>query len=84
MRDHDNELILGYFLEYLHYLHARVRVERTRRLVGKQNVGVVYKRSCDGNSLHLAAGHLVRLLRELIAQTDLLECVHRPFTALGL
>ena len=84
MRDHDNELILGYLLEYLHYLHARIRVERTRRLVGEQNVGVVYQRSGDGNSLHLATGHLVGLLRELIAQSDLLECMHRPFAALGL
>ena len=62
MRDHDDELIFGYLLEYLHYLHAGVRVERTGWFVGEQNIGVVDQSSCNGDALHLTAGHLVGLL----------------------
>ena len=83
MRDHDNELVLGYLLKYLHYLHTRVRVERTGRLVGEQNVGVVYQRSRYGDSLHLTAGHLVRLLCKLIAEPDLLKSVYRTRAPFG-
>ena len=73
VRDHDDELILGYLLEYLHDLHACFRIESARRLVGQKNVRVVNKCTGDCNALHLAAGHLVRLLAELIAKPDLLK-----------
>ena len=73
MRDHDDELILGYLLEDIHDLHGGLGVERAGRLVGKQDIRIVHKRAGDGDALHLAAGHLVRLLVELIAETDLSE-----------
>ena len=78
MRDHDDELILGYLLENIHDLHGGLGVERAGRLVGKQDIRIVHKRAGDGDALHLAAGHLVRLLVELIAETDLSERFGRP------
>ena len=84
MRDHDYELVLGYLLEYLHDLHARFRVERAGRLVGQQNIRVVYQCAGYGDSLHLASGHLIRLFAELIAETDLFERLHRSFAPLCL
>ena len=84
MRDHDDELIPGYFLEYLHDLYARFRIERACRLVGKQNIRIVYQCACYSDSLHLTAGHLIRLFPELIAETDLLKSLHRSFAPLRL
>ena len=78
MRDHDDELILGYLLEDIHDLHGGLGVERAGRLVGKQDIRIVHKRAGDGDALHLAAGHLVWLLVELIAETDLSERFGRP------
>ena len=73
MRDHDNELILCNFLQQIHDLHARLAVERAGRLVSQQNIGVVDDGARDGHALHLAAGHLVRRLVKLVAQTDLFQ-----------
>ena len=73
MRDHDDELILRYLLEYLHDLHACFRIECTSRLIGKQNIGIIHQRTGNRNALHLAAGHLVRLLAELIAKSYLFK-----------
>ena len=66
----------------LHHLHARLAVERAGRLIGKQNVRVVDKRSRDGNALHLAAGHLVRLFVELVAKAHALKRLFRALAAL--
>ena len=81
---HDYETVVSYFLEKLHYLNARVRIKRTRGLVGKKNIGVVYECACDSNSLHLTARHLIRLLVKLIAKSDLSECLNRSCAALAL
>ena len=78
MRDHDDELIPGYLLEDIHDLHGGLGVERAGRLVGKQDIRVVHERAGNGDALHLAAGHLVRLLIELIAEADLSERFGRP------
>ena len=73
VRDHDDELIFCDLLQQIHDLYARLAVERAGRLVGEQNVGVVDDGARDGHALHLAAGHLVRRLVELVAQTDLFQ-----------
>ena len=73
VRDHDDELIFCDLLQQIHDLHARLAVERAGRFVGEQDVGVVDDGARDGHALHLAAGHLVRRLVELVAQTDLFQ-----------
>ena len=73
MGDHYNEPVFGYLLEQIHYLNAGLGVKRARRLVGKQYLGVVDQRSGDSHTLHLTARHLIGLLAELIAETDLLK-----------
>ena len=73
VRDHDDELIFCNLLQQIHDLYARFAVERAGRLVGEQDVRVVDDGARDGHTLHLAAGHLVRRLVELVAQTDLFQ-----------
>ena len=84
MRDHDDEAVLGDVLQDLHHLHARLAVERAGRLVGEQNVRIVDERPRDGDALHLAAGHLVRLFVELVAKANALERLFRALAALAL
>ena len=84
VRDHYDELIPGYLLQELHYLHARLRVERARGLVGEEDIRVVYERAGYGDALHLAAGHLVGLLVYLVAEADALEDPYGPLAPLRL
>ena len=84
MSYHDNELVLGYLFEYFHDLNACCRIESTCRLICKKNIRIVHKCSCDGNTLHLTARHLVRLFVKLISETDLFKCVHSTLPSLGL
>ena len=83
MSYHNYETVVSYFLEKLHYLNARVRIKRTRGLVCKENIGVVYQRTRDSDSLHLTARHLIGLLVKLIAKSDLSECLDRSCAALA-
>ena len=64
---------MGNLLEQLHDLHRGLRVQRAGRLVGQQDLRVVHQRPRDGHALHLAAGHLIRLLAQLVAQSDALQ-----------
>ena len=82
MRDHDDKLILRYLLENVHYLHGCIGVERAGRLVGQEDIRVVDERTCDGDALHLAAGHLVRLLLQLVSKANLLQRLSRAAAAL--
>ena len=84
MRDHNDEAVAGNFLEKLHDLYARCRIKRARRLVGKQNIGIVDECSRNRNSLHLSARHLARTLLELIAKSYLGERFFRSCAALCL
>ena len=70
MRDHDDEAVARDLLENFHDLHARLGVQRAGRLVRQQNVRVVDEGAGDGDALHLAAGHLVWPLVQLIAEAD--------------
>ena len=73
MRYHDDQLILGDLLEQLHDLHAGHGIKCTRGLVGKQNIGIVDKRSCNRYALHLTARHLRGTLMQLIAKSYLFQ-----------
>ena len=64
---------MGDLLEQIHDLHACLRIKRAGRFVRQQNVRVVHERARNGHTLHLAAGHLVRRLVELVAESDLFQ-----------
>ena len=84
MRDHDDQAVLRDFLKQVHDLHGGLGIERAGRLVCEQNFRVVDERTRDGDALHLAAGHLVRLFGELIAEPDSFEHFLCALPALGL
>ena len=73
MGDHYDELVVGYLLKDIHYLHGSIGIQCAGRLVGKKDVRVVDQGAGYGNTLHLAAGHLVGLFVELVAQTYLFK-----------
>ena len=52
---HYYKAVLRDLLYKLHYLNACLAVQSAGRLVGKQDIRVVDKRSCDGYALHLTA-----------------------------
>ena len=81
---HYNKLITGNFLQQSHNLNTCLRVKRTRRLVGKKNMGIINKGTGNGNSLHLSARHLVRLFVNLVAESNLFKGFGSPFSALCL
>ena len=84
VRDHDNQAVIGDFLEQFHDLHRRGSIQGAGRFVRQQDIRVIDQGPGNGNSLHLAAGHLVRFLVHLITQTDLAErfcCPLPAFTA---
>ena len=82
VRDHDDKAVARDLLENFHDLHARLGVQRAGRLVRQQNVRVVDEGAGDGDALHLAAGHLVWPLVQLIAEADLLQHGNGAGTAL--
>ena len=55
MRDHDDEALPRDLLDQFHDLHARFGIERARRFVGEQDLGVVDEGAGDGDPLHLPA-----------------------------
>ena len=67
--DHDYQFFLGNLFEQFHHLHARFGIQRTRRLIGQNNIGIVNQRTGNGHTLHLPARHFTRFLFQLIAQT---------------
>ena len=73
--DHDDEPVVGDFLQDVHDLFRGLRVQRARGLVGEDDVGVVDDCTRNRNPLHLTARHLVGLFAELVAETHSFECV---------
>ena len=61
MRNHNNKPVFGYIFKQIHYLHAVFAVKRARRLVGKNNVGIVDNSTGNRNALHFAARKFARL-----------------------
>ena len=82
--DHHHQGVLGDLLEQVHDLHAGLAVQGAGGLVSQQDGGVVDEGPGDGHPLHLAPGHLVGALVELVPQAHLLQHLHRPLAALLL
>ena len=61
MRDHDDELLLRDFADEVHNLHRSRRIQRSCRLVGKQNFRLVDERARNRDALALPARKLIRL-----------------------
>ena len=68
MGHHDHQPVFCHFFAQIHDLDGCLAVQGSCRLVGQQDVRVVYKRPCDGHPLHLTSGHLVGLFVQLVAQ----------------
>ena len=73
MRDHHHKTFLGNFLEDVHYLHAGFAVKCARRLVGKNDVGVVDDGAGNGYALHLSARKLVGAFLHLLGEPHSFE-----------
>ena len=82
MGDHDDEAVLGYFLQKLHHLQAGLAVQRAGGLVRQQDIRVVDEGAGDGHALHLAAGHLGGALVHLVTQAHLPQGFGGPAAAL--
>ena len=82
MGNHDNQLLLRDLAQNLHDLYACLRIQRTRRLVCQQNVGVVDKGARNGDTLHLTARELVWLFIQMRSKTNLFECICRTAATL--
>ena len=75
MRYHDDEALLGDVTDEIHDLHRGYRIQRTRGLVGKKNLGIVDDGARNGDALTLTAGELVWTFVILIGETDAIECL---------
>ena len=82
--DHDDKTVLRHLPEKIHDLHAGIAVQRPGGFVRQQDIRIVHERPGDRHPLHLSAGHLVRLLVELISQPHFLKRFHSPLPALCL
>ncbi|MNW03898.1 hypothetical protein D3C71_1999010 [compost metagenome] len=60
-------------VEDAQHLVAARAVERTGRLVGKNDFGIVHKGARDGNALLLAAGKLARAMIEAVRHAKATE-----------
>ena len=67
MSYHNNKPVLRNLFKKLHHLNTCLAVKRPCGFIGKEDIRVIYKRSCNGNSLHLSAGKLTRALVDLLA-----------------
>ena len=76
--NHDDQTVFCDLFKKVHDLDARLGIECTRRLVCKKDLRVIYKSSRNGNSLHLTARHLIRLLVGLLAEADLVQRLKSP------
>jgi len=70
VRYHYDELCARNLLEQFHDLNARSAVKRARRLVREYDLGIVYYRAGNRNSLHLTARQLVGQFFHLSFESD--------------
>ena len=84
MRDHDDQPVACDLFQKLHDLQAGLAVQRARRLVREDDVGIVDESTRDGDTLHLSAGHLVRFLFRLLLKPHLSQRLHGALSALLL
>ena len=71
MGHHDDQAIARQTLQDLHDLDGGVGIERARRLVCQDDLGIVDDGARDGDTLHLTAGELVGALVHMLSQADL-------------
>ena len=75
VRHHDDKPVFRDLLQQFHNLHRGLGVQSARRLIRQENIRVVHQGAGNGNTLHLAAGHLIRFLLELIPEADPAQCL---------
>ena len=76
MRDHkDCHAFPVQFFKEIHDLCSRLGIQRSRRLIRKDDHRVVDQRSCDRDSLLLAAGQLIRVEIQPVGETDPGQCL---------
>ena len=86
VRDHDHQAVARELAQDLHHLDGGLRVERSGRLVGQDDLGVVDDGARDGHALHLTARELVGALVHLLAQPHAAQgilCAGPPLGARG-
>ena len=81
VRNHDDEPLARDLFDQLHDLHARFRIQRARRFVGKQNIGFVDERARNRDALALSARKLIGLFVEFVSQPHALQSRLRAFLA---
>ena len=80
VRNDDDELLFGELFQGIEHLLARRRIERARRFVRHDDLGIFHERAGDGDALFLAARKGVRLALCKTRQVNLFENgVHRLF-----
>ena len=79
--DHNYQAVFCYLLQKLHNLNAGFGIQCACRLVSEKNIRVVHQRTGNCHTLHLTAGHLIRLFMKLIAKTNFLQCLFRSLAA---
>ena len=82
MGDHDDQAVIGHFLEQIHDLNGGLGVQSAGGLVREEYLGVIDQGAGDGDTLHLSAGHLVGLFVGLLLEADLVEGVKSHLSAL--
>ena len=81
MGDHNYKLLTGDLLQYIHDLNACACIKSTRGLVSKEYFRIVYKSTCDSNSLHLSAGKLCGTLVKLVAKSNSFKSLCGSFSS---
>lgn len=79
----DGVALLMQLLQHPQHFAAGVRIQRAGGLVGQDDRRVAHQRPRDGNALLLAAGELIGLVPDLVAQAHLLQHGAGAAVALG-
>ena len=82
MGDHDHQPVIRHLLQQLHDLDTGLAVQGSGWFVRQQNIRVIDQRPSDRHSLHLSAGHLVRLFMQLVSKPHLFQRLRCPLPAL--
>ena len=82
MRYHDHETFARDPFDEVHDLDARLAVECARRLVRKQDRGIVDKGARNGDALHLSARKLIGTLVKFCPEPHALQRLFRPLLPL--
>ena len=71
----DSDLLLNSLQLILHLL-TELQIQCRKRLIQKQNLRLIYKRSCNGHTLLLSTGKQGCILILITFQTDQLQHLH--------